>query len=149
MNAFATREKVEYAIDDENAVFYRGEMTIKTRAAVERELIELRINRGDVQDIGVRVGIIGEKLAYLSANLVRWRGPMFEIDGRLVPCKSENIRRLSWADNQAWIEAVVDDIKRRNQVKTADASDDLIEKAILEEGGDPGDPNEESAPGNA
>ena len=114
---------VEYKIDEQNTIWLKAKMDLRTKSAVQRDLLQMRVSDGS-SDMAVHFSQMGQWLAVLKHNIVRWHGPRFvDEDGKRVPCKAENIDRLDPDANADWLEAVVDKIDELNTPATVESAD--------------------------
>ena len=95
----------------QNTVWIKAKMDLGTRAAVQDEIRASGIKVE--QDIEMH-GIGSYRMALMRHNIVAWEGPDFlDGNGNPVPCSRQNISRLD--PNEPLVEAVADEIGRRNQ----------------------------------
>lgn len=118
------KARTEIDLGDGNRVWVKAKMDLRTQAAVERELIQMRINTADAgsQNVDILFSQTAQKLTLLKHNLVKWDGPMFVDNGRRVPCTPEMIEQLDLDECRVWIDLVADKIGELNRPKTADVA---------------------------
>ncbi|MBE2197530.1 MAG: hypothetical protein IAE79_02895 [Anaerolinea sp.] len=121
------KQKVEIALDDDNRVWVRARMDLRTQTAVETDLMKIRVSseqmgkaqNGRIPSMDIVFSLSAQKMILMKHNVVRWAGPAFESDGRLVPCTPENIERLDPVDCGDWIDLVAERIGTLNRRQTA------------------------------
>ena len=133
--------------DPENVISIRRKMDIKTNAAVQDELMRVKLNLEDGGDDGAgtqaTVAIMQQELALLTHNVKAWRGDRFmiprtdkngkvvmrgdEVDMIPIPCTREWIGRIDPDDPLLIL--TLNKIKELNQPKR-----------VKVDGGDGGDP---------
>jgi hypothetical protein len=112
-----------------NSVWVRGKMNFRTRAALQRDLLEMQIrtdeiNDGRVDQMTMRFSALGQQLALLKHNVVRWRGPLFEDEnGKPIPSTPEMIDRLDVDECEYWIDLIAERIGELNAPKTEDPNE--------------------------
>lgn len=143
MPAFANPNKTaEYRFTDpdggDNLVVYRTRQSLRVEAAVERELLEMRINAGDVASDGeaanmrIHFGMNAQKMAVLKYNIVKWDGPWFykyDEEGQLIldkngeavvrPFSPAAVDELDGVDNAFWVDELYQLISDSNQKTTS------------------------------
>lgn len=121
------KAQVEIKLDEENVVWVRARMDLRTQAAIERELLQMRIDtnelgngRSSMPSLDVVFSLTAQKMVLLKHNLKKWRGPLFVDErGRPVACSPEMIERLDPEENLWWIDLVAERVGELNKAKTA------------------------------
>lgn len=100
----------------ENTVYIRSRMNLATTARVNDEF---SLISGRNEGLG---GMGSYSFALMAHNIVAWEGPDFmDASGKPIPCTRANIERLDPDD--PLVEAVRDEIGRRNQRRKAPGTD--------------------------
>lgn len=125
-----------------NTVWLRRRQDIQTEAAVERELLEMRLQTqnldngsAEAPELRIHFGTGAQRLAVLKFNIRKWAGPLFweyEVDPetgeetdnpvidkrtnepKVYPCTPQNIGQLFYPDNQYWIDEVYTKLNELN-----------------------------------
>lgn len=129
MSFFATKQTIEIPIDNNNRVWVKAKMDLKTRSEVERDLIEARMRSaggGGGGEVSLRISKTAQSLALLKYNIVKWRGDGFTDEtGKLMPCRPDTIELLD-PDECPWVEMVAAKIDELNQGKVVDVDPEKL-----------------------
>lgn len=126
----------------EDTVWVKAKMGLGTMAAVQNELVSIKIDFSQGQDMtnaDLRIGQRQQELVLLKHNIVDWDGPSFKTDnGQTVPVTAKNIENIESFDHPL-IVAVLKKINDLNTPRT-----EAIEKS---ENGKVKDPKEKATSG--
>lgn len=125
---------------NENTVWYRQKQDLEIDAAIERELLEMRVNANDMTEdsanMRIHFGVGAQRMAVLKYNIRKWDGPWFYVyeyddDGEatlkktrkgepiLTTCSPKNIGSLYGPDNEEWLAEIYQVISDSNQKTVA------------------------------
>lgn len=103
----------------DNSVWVRAKMNLCTEAAVQRDLLMMKVDAADDMRPGAlafHFGVTAQKLALLKHNIVRWSGPLFvDEEGRPVVCRPEMVDQLDPIECAWWIDLVAARIDQLNR----------------------------------
>jgi hypothetical protein len=126
MAFFSSKSTEDIDIGGGNTVTIRAKMTFKINAAVQRELLQMKVDgAGEGGGVTVHFGEYAQLLALLKYNVKSWRGPDFiDETGQPVRFSADALESLDFESCEGWIRQVAERINELNTPKKAEGVDD-------------------------